>query len=169
MVQPLANFPFPLVPLTYLESLLLCGAIPSTLIPGCSWTDLPLPIPTPFPPHSNFPTPGFFGSIVRPTKTTSRSGLHTVRNRYIAHNGQSCNLGWCALCIHSQRVYLLQANCTNIYKKLVLNTLLCNGKDVLAESTELRVLKGGGEHSWESKISSILIFKYVNMAAFVYK
>jgi hypothetical protein len=39
---------------------------------------------------------------------------------------------------------MLHANCTNIYKKLVLNTLLCNGKDVLAESTELRVLKGGG-------------------------
>jgi hypothetical protein len=65
---------------------------------------------------------------------------------------------------------MLHANCTNIYKKLVLNTLLCNGKDVLAESTELRVLKGEEEeHSWESTISSILVFKYANMAAFVYK
>jgi hypothetical protein len=53
LVIPLAGFslpipPFPQIPLTYLESLLLCGKIPSTLVPGCSWTGIPLPIPSPF-------------------------------------------------------------------------------------------------------------------------
>ncbi len=65
------------VPFTYLESLLLCGTILSTLVS--------LPIPSPFPPHSNFPTPrGVPKSIVRPTKTTSRTRLHIVRNIYIS-------------------------------------------------------------------------------------
>ncbi len=44
-------------PPTYLETLLWRDAIPSTLAPGCSQTDLPLPIPSPYPSHSKFPTP----------------------------------------------------------------------------------------------------------------
>ncbi len=90
LVIPLANslrqFPllipsFPRVPLTYLESLLLCGVIPSTLVQVAR----KLTSPSPFPPHSNFPTPrGFPKSIVRSTKMTSRSWLHIVRNTHKA-------------------------------------------------------------------------------------
>jgi hypothetical protein len=70
LFAPLADSLLPILPFTYLGSLLLCGAILSTLVPGYSWTDLPLPIP-----NSHHPR-----SIVRPTKTTSRSWLHMVRN-----------------------------------------------------------------------------------------
>ncbi len=63
-------------PLTYLESLLLCGAIPSQVTHK-------LTSPSSFPPHSKFPSPqGFPSSIVHPTKTTSRSRLCIVRNSY---------------------------------------------------------------------------------------
>jgi hypothetical protein len=63
-------------PLTYLETLLWHDAIPSTLAPGCSQTDLPLPIPSPFPPHT-LPIPNSQQprSIVLLTKTTSRARL----------------------------------------------------------------------------------------------
>ncbi len=49
-----------------------CDRIPSTLVPGYSWTDLPFLNPSPFPPHSKFPAPRL---IVRLTTTTSWSRL----------------------------------------------------------------------------------------------
>jgi hypothetical protein len=50
--------------------------IPSTLAPGYLQTDLPLPIPSPFPPHSKFPSPWGFPELnMRLTKTTSRTRL----------------------------------------------------------------------------------------------
>ncbi len=72
---PLAGFLLvPLsIPFTYLESLLLCGAIPSTLAPACSWTDLPLPIPSPF----QLPnTPGQLCALLRQHRDSgfTRSG-----------------------------------------------------------------------------------------------
>ncbi len=83
---PLANspcwfpwqLPFPWVPPTYLESLLSawCDPRPPWSQVACKLTSL-----SPFPPHSNFPTPhGLPKSIVRPSKTTSRHRLHIVRN-----------------------------------------------------------------------------------------
>jgi hypothetical protein len=53
-----------------------CDRIPSTLVLGCSYTDLPLSIPSPFPSYPKFPTP--WGSLelnMRLTKTTSRIRL----------------------------------------------------------------------------------------------
>jgi hypothetical protein len=70
---PVVSLPFPF---TYLETLLWRDAIPSTLAPGYSWTDLPLSIPSPFPPHPKFPTPWGFPELnMRLTKTTSRFRL----------------------------------------------------------------------------------------------
>jgi hypothetical protein len=52
-------FWFPFQPsFTYLESLPLCGAIPSNLAPGCSWTDLPFLKHSPVPPIPNSRPPG---------------------------------------------------------------------------------------------------------------
>jgi hypothetical protein len=84
LVISLAGFPLP-IPLA--NSLFLLN--PSYLlgIPPLVWCDPVHPGPRllvnwPPPPHSNFPTPrGFPKSIVRLTKTTSRSRLDIVRNR----------------------------------------------------------------------------------------
>ncbi len=76
---PLASslwIPLPF-PFTYFETLLWRDAILSTLAPGCSQTDLPLTIASPFPP---IPNSQCLRSIVRLTKTTSRSRLLMVRN-----------------------------------------------------------------------------------------
>ncbi len=103
----MAQFPF-LLPL--LVSLSVPLPIPFHLlrIPPFAWCDRvhlgprllvnwpPPPhsilIPSPFPPHSNFPTPrGFPKWIVRLTKTTSRLRLHRVRNStratYVGRHG----------------------------------------------------------------------------------
>ncbi len=79
LFTPLADSLLPPFPFTYLESLLLCGAILSTLVPGYSWTDLPSPHPP-----SSLPIPDshYPRSIVHPTKTTSPSRLHMVRNMF---------------------------------------------------------------------------------------
>ncbi len=97
MAQPLVNspchspcqfpqliscqLPFSRVPLTYLESLFFAWCDPRP-----PWSQVACKLTSPFPPHSNFPTPhGFPKSIVRPSKTTSRYRLHIVRNskRYL--------------------------------------------------------------------------------------
>jgi hypothetical protein len=89
LVSPSVPLPFPF---NYLESHLLHGAIPSTLAPGSSQTDLPFPISSPFPPYSKFLTArGFPKLIVRLTKATSQSRLPwsgtvcTYYNLYIVH------------------------------------------------------------------------------------
>ncbi len=75
---PLCQFPL------FLESLLLTWDPSSCVVrsrPPWSQVARKLTSPSTFPPHSNFPTPqGFRKSIVRPTKMTSRSRLHIVRN-----------------------------------------------------------------------------------------
>ncbi len=77
LFSPLAGTPLiPLwFPFTYLESLSLCGAILSTLAPGCSWTDLPFHNPPQSLPIPNSRLPGFPQQAMRLTKTTSRSRL----------------------------------------------------------------------------------------------
>jgi hypothetical protein len=74
---PLANSLFSLSPSYLLGIPLLVWCDPVHLGPRLlvNWP------PSPFPPHSNFPTPrGFPKSTVRPTKTTSWSRLYIVRN-----------------------------------------------------------------------------------------
>jgi hypothetical protein len=56
------------------------------------WSQVARKLTSPFPPHSNFffprPPRGFPKSIVRPTKTTSWSRLHLVRNSWFG--GKKC-------------------------------------------------------------------------------
>ena len=80
-------FPFAIFPcqfLPFLKSLLLTWN-PSFCVvrsrPPWSQVGPKLTSLSPFPPHSKFPSPqGTPSLIVRPTKTTSRSWLHIVRN-----------------------------------------------------------------------------------------
>jgi hypothetical protein len=98
----LTSLPFPF---TYLETLLWREAILSTLAPGCSQTDLPLSIPSPFP----IPNSQHLWSIVRLTKTTSRSRLLMVRNRYLAPLFyRLCTVSICKLLAN---MTFLQKNC----------------------------------------------------------
>jgi hypothetical protein len=76
-----------LVPLWFPFHLLgipsLCGAIPSTLVSGCSWTGLPLPKPFPVPPPFQIPnTPGQLCAILRRHSDSgfTRSGTKTIQN-----------------------------------------------------------------------------------------
>ncbi len=76
---PLASslLTFPSIPFYLLGNPPLAWCNLSTLAPGCFQTDLPLPIPSPFPPHSKFLTPQVNCGL---TRTTSRSRLLMVRN-----------------------------------------------------------------------------------------
>jgi hypothetical protein len=92
LFAPLANSLFTslFTPFYLLGNPPCCDRIPSTLVPGYSWTDLPFLNPSPFPPHSKFPVPRL---IVRPTTTTSWSQLSmsgTGINFYLFSTFLSC-------------------------------------------------------------------------------
>ncbi len=80
LLAPLANSFFPLNPFSLTWN-------PSSSVvrsrPPWSQVARKLTSPSPFPPHSKFPSPqGIPSLIVRPIKMTSRSWLHIVRNNY---------------------------------------------------------------------------------------
>jgi hypothetical protein len=74
LFAPLASSLFTsfFTPLYLLGNPPCCDRIPSTLVPGYSWTDHPFLNPSPFPPHSKFQVPRL---IVRNATTTSWSRL----------------------------------------------------------------------------------------------
>jgi hypothetical protein len=87
LVIPLAGFPFAIFPcqfLPFFKSLLLTWNPSFSVLrsrPPWSQVARKLTSPSPFPHHSKFPSPqGIPDLIARPTKTTSRSRLHIVRN-----------------------------------------------------------------------------------------
>jgi hypothetical protein len=79
---PFAIFPYQFLP--FLKSLLLTWNPSFCVVWSCKpWSQVAckLTSSSPFPPHSKFPSPQGIPSLnVRPTKTTSRSQLHIVRN-----------------------------------------------------------------------------------------
>jgi hypothetical protein len=85
-------FPFAISPcqfLPFLKSLLLTWNPSSCVVrsrPPWSQVARKLTSPSPFPPHSKFPSPqGIPNLIMRPTKTTSRSQLYMSGTDLISH------------------------------------------------------------------------------------
>ncbi len=75
-------------PFTYLETLLWCDAILSTLAPGYSWTDLPFPIPSPIPSPFQIPDPlGFSWTKCAPYYDDIAIPASKVRNKYVFRLG----------------------------------------------------------------------------------
>jgi hypothetical protein len=103
LVDSLDNSPFPP---TYLESLLFAWCNPRS-----PWSQVAckLTSPSPFPPHSNFPTPhGFPKSIVCHSKTTSQHRLHIVWNTPLVMSSSLSHLSLLRLlCPHACGVLYL--------------------------------------------------------------
>ncbi len=84
LLVPFCQLPLP-IPFFPLNPFSLTWNPSSCVVRSCPpWSQVArkLTSPSPFPPHSNFPTPlGFPKSTVRPSKMTSRSRLYIVRNK----------------------------------------------------------------------------------------
>ncbi len=122
-------FPFSIFPcqfLPFLKSLLLTWNPSFCVVRSCPpWSQVARKLTSlsPFPPHSDFPTPwGFPKSIVRLTKTTSRSRLCIVRNR---ENDRFCvKLYFCENVLRNETFLSHRSKPTNFPKYFIFSRII---------------------------------------------